>query len=253
MVAYKAAAIASLLAGAASAAVTNAQTSLRILYQNNLNQTDDVNHISVIMLDPMKQVDADNACANINENLLNKLNIMANKQDLLPQFSYVEMAGYTPMAASQSFWIQDNMVLTATQGGNSFQFGKATDFQGQMLPVLCTNTYNGNNPGGYGPPQAGSGVTVNAAMSNQYTGFRNKKAFRFLGIRYVCLNERSSNGCKLIYIRLKTLVDLSTLPSTTPRTRTSRLKHLVLNAFSSMAVDQKTYVIVFLQLILDGS
>lgn len=186
MVAYKAAALASLLAAAASAAVTNAQSSLRILYQNNLNQTDDANHISIILLDPVKQADADNACANIGENLVNKVNLMQYKADFLPQLSYIEMAGYTPMSASQSFWISSNMVLTATQGGSSFMFGQAADFAGQQLPVLCTNSYQTNSAGGYSAAPTGAQVTVNAAQSNQYTGFRNQKAFRFLGIRYVC-------------------------------------------------------------------
>jgi len=186
MVAYKAAAVATLFAGAASAAVTNAQTSLRILYQNNLNMTDDANHISAILLDPATQSAAASACAVVGENLLNKLNLMAYKADFLPQLSYIEYAGYTPNAQSQAFRIADNMVVVATQGGSTFMFPDASTYASQSLPVLCTNTQGQallGSTGQYNSIAATNAITVPAANGNQYTGFRNQKAFRFQGVR----------------------------------------------------------------------
>lgn len=202
MVGTKVAAVASLLAGAAVAVpqavsvdakkspFTNAASSLRILYQNNLNMTDDVNHMSAILLDPMTQPAATAACQALGENLLSKQVLMQYKADFLPQLSYIEYAGYTPSSASQVFWLADNVVVQATQGGSSFTFPSAQPYiqNSDALPVLCTNLQGqavGGNTFGYGTnPPSGTNVTVQAASSNQYTGFRNQKAFRFNGIRY---------------------------------------------------------------------
>ena len=50
----------------------NSGTSLTLLYQNNLNFTDDANHIGTILLDPMTMADGVKACAAISENLLSQ-------------------------------------------------------------------------------------------------------------------------------------------------------------------------------------
>lgn len=190
MVGFKAAAAAALIAGASAQVVdlaSNKASSFRILYQNNLNMTDDVNHMSALLLDPMTYSAAAGACGALNENLLSKTVLMQYKNDFLPQLSYIEYAGYTPSSASQAFWLADNTVVVATQGGSSFKFPAASTYSGQSLPILCTNSQGqalGGNTFGYSQAPANARVTVPAAQGNQYTGFRNQKAFRFNGIRY---------------------------------------------------------------------
>jgi hypothetical protein len=190
MVGFKAAAAAALIAGASAQVVdvaTNKASSFRILYQNNLNMTDDRNHMSALLLDPMLPGAAAAACEALNENLLSKNVLMQYKADFIPQLSYIEYAGYTPSSASQAFYLANNQVVVATQGGSSFKFPDASSYSGQQLPVLCTNAQGnalGGNTFGYSQAPAAARVTVPAAKGNQYTGFRNQKAFRFNGIRY---------------------------------------------------------------------
>jgi hypothetical protein len=122
MVFLKAAAAVAALVSTVSAlpAATNAKTSLRFIYHNNLNATDDVNHVGAILLDPMTRLAAASACGDIHEDMISKATLMANKADFLPELSYLAYAGYgeTPY---QAYFIGGNQVLLATEGGTSFK------------------------------------------------------------------------------------------------------------------------------------
>ena len=54
-------------------AVSNADTSLTLLFQNNLNLTDDHNHVGTIVLDEMAPAAAAAACEALGEKLLAQL------------------------------------------------------------------------------------------------------------------------------------------------------------------------------------
>lgn len=47
----------------ATPSVSNAESSLTLLYQNNLNGSDDKNHIGAILLDPVPRSRSAGACA----------------------------------------------------------------------------------------------------------------------------------------------------------------------------------------------
>ena len=58
------------IAGAVAATATNSQTSLTLLYQNNLNYTDDTNHVGFILLGPFTNAQAAGQCTALGESLV---------------------------------------------------------------------------------------------------------------------------------------------------------------------------------------
>lgn len=174
-----------LLAAACSAAavqLSNANTSLTLLYQNNLNFTDDINHAGALLLDPLPYDQAQAACSALNENLLPSQLPPQNATDLSRQLRYQNHAGYIHGGA---FWVQDG-VLIVTPDREELSFHAAShggnNNTNQSLPVLCTQTQPGNDVGGFSPAVSTSIVTVESG--DTYQGFRNKKAFWFTGVRY---------------------------------------------------------------------
>jgi hypothetical protein len=158
--------------------VSNDGTSLTLIYQNNLNTTDDANHIGAIVLDPMSASAGEAACANIGESLLTRASIESHSDDFLHSLAYLSFAGH--QGNNQQYQIQDGAV-TASSDARRLNFahvqGKHT-----KLPVLCTQSSTGN-----------TAATSNATASNQltvlssgntYVGYRNQKSFRFNGIPY---------------------------------------------------------------------
>jgi hypothetical protein len=59
--------------------LANAKSSLTLLYQNNLNATDDQNHIGAILLDANTLSGGATACAAIGESLISKASIKAHQ------------------------------------------------------------------------------------------------------------------------------------------------------------------------------
>jgi hypothetical protein len=57
---------------------TNAQTSYTLLYQNNLNATDDANHIGAILLDANTQLAGSSACTAVGESLITQAAVKAH-------------------------------------------------------------------------------------------------------------------------------------------------------------------------------
>lgn len=162
----------------AAPVVSNDGTSLTLIYQNNLNTTDDVNHIGAIVLDPMSASAGAAACEAIGESLLSRTSIESHSNDFLHSLAYLSFAGH--QGHNQQYQIQNGAVAV----GNDARRLNFARVQGKSskLPVLCTQSSTGN-----------TATTSNATASNQltiasggntYVGYRNQKSFRFNGIPY---------------------------------------------------------------------
>ena len=162
----------------------NLQTSLTILYQNNLNTTDDINHVGVILLDPMNLAEASIACESINESLLSRSMLEAHHNEILLSLSYITYTGRAE--PFQLYRIGDGM-LAATIGYGNLTFQPSTS--GLLrYPTLCTQSSNQNQPGDAIATPANE-ISL-ASRGNTYIGFRNQKSFRFLGIPYADTPQR---------------------------------------------------------------
>jgi carboxylesterase type B len=155
-------------------AVSNARSSLTIVYQNNLNASDDKNHVGALLLDAVSRSDAATACAVLNEKLLPKATIQKHKSDFKDAISYQGYAGYH--SVHEGFFIDDGIVTL----DDNFGFTSSTQSR-KKLPVLCTQS--ANNGSSSAGPVNGSIVTV-SSNENTFLGYRNQKSFRFLGIPY---------------------------------------------------------------------
>ncbi|KAF2157472.1 carboxylesterase family protein-like protein [Myriangium duriaei CBS 260.36] len=158
------------------------QTSLTFLYNNNLNFTDDANHIGAILLDPLSLTAGQAACTSLGESLLTKQALQSHSADFVSLLSYQAYAGRA--SAGQLYLIQGGTVRVASSysaASSSLQFGPAPYGQ-QSLPVLCTQSSNQNMPSNAVATNSNA-VTV-SANGNSFVGFRNQKSFRFLGIPY---------------------------------------------------------------------
>nr|OQO20356.1 hypothetical protein B0A51_12020 [Rachicladosporium sp. CCFEE 5018] len=161
-------------ASATAAAVSNAGTSLTFLYQNNLNATDDANHIGAILLDQLKPSAAAAACAAIGETQLTKAAVQAHATDFLKQLAYQAYLG-----GETNYYLAD-AVLSVPQDAKSLQFA-AINSKSNKYPILCTQSSNNN--GIYATATPANELTV-ASNGNSFVGFRNQKSFRFSGIPY---------------------------------------------------------------------
>lgn len=163
-------------------ALSNSQSSLTLLYQNNLNFTDDVNHISAILLDPSTAANAATGCAALNETLISQSSLQQYSQDFINQLSYIIYAGRATQ--DQKWHIASGQ--TVQVHNNALKFGKAG--QGNVLPALCTQSSQSNMPSN-AVASAANEIKV-ASSGNTYVGFRNKKSWRFQGIPFADQPER---------------------------------------------------------------
>jgi hypothetical protein len=155
----------------------NSNSSLTLLYQNNLNLTDDASHLSAILLDAMPASGAASACAALNEGLLTKAAVEAHAADVYWTLSYLAYKGRTHPTGQ--FLIANNTTVSlgSAQGLVSFQAASASS-----LPVLCSQSDTSNSPRNLQVTPVNQ-FKVPAA-GNIYIGFRNQKSFRFQGIRF---------------------------------------------------------------------
>nr|OQO29848.1 hypothetical protein B0A51_02006 [Rachicladosporium sp. CCFEE 5018] len=164
--------------------LSNKDSSLTILYQNNLNGSDDANHISAILLDATSPRQAAAACASLGETLLSRAAIQAHSDDFYNQLSYLV---YNRRAnRRQQYQISDGLVSFDSRKGR-------LDFQGAprgyaSFPVLCTQSTSSSQPTNSSATAANE-ITI-AAAGNTYLGYRNKKSWRFSGLRYANIPAR---------------------------------------------------------------
>jgi len=90
-------------------AVSNTKTSITEFFQNNLNYTDDANHLSALLLDPMAYNAGVLACAALGETPLSKALAQANKSDLVNLLNYNAFAGRA--SPNQAYYIDDGMTM----------------------------------------------------------------------------------------------------------------------------------------------
>ncbi|CAC9890348.1 unnamed protein product [Aureobasidium pullulans] len=163
-------------AAIAPSSLSNGQTSLTLLYQNNLNFTDDVNHISAILLDPSTASNGAAGCAALNETLITQSALQAHSQDFINQLSYAFYAGRSTQ--DQKWHIASGQ--TAQVSNKGLKFAKAGP--GNVLPVLCTQSSQSNTPSN-AVASAANEIKISSS-GNTFVGFRNKKSFRFQGIPF---------------------------------------------------------------------
>ena len=160
--------------------MSNAASSLTFVFQNNLNASDDQNHVGAILLDPVQPASAEAACASIGETLLAQTTISNYSADFSEALAYLSFTyGTGPM-----YQIADGLVLRSQQ--HHLQYVDSS--RNQALPVLCTQSSKDSQA-----PNSTADSTnevVVAAAGNAYVGFRNEKSFRFLGMRYADIPKR---------------------------------------------------------------
>lgn len=161
--------------------ISNAKTSLTLVYQNNLNASDDRNHVGAILLDPVSQANAAAACASVNEKLLSKSTLQKYQSDFAYALSYQDFAEYYDTA--DGFYIENGVVSVSRQ----LNYESSSKSPQKRLPVLCTQSAN-NGSSNAGPVE-GSNIVV-ASGRNRFIGYRNQKSFRFLGIPYADKPQR---------------------------------------------------------------
>lgn len=159
----------------------NTMSSLTLIYQNNLNASDDKHHIGAILLDPVPQASAAAACAMLTEHLLSKAAIQEYQTDLKSALSYLEYAQYSD--TRKGFYVENGVMTLSDSGSVHVTSGPS---HGE-LPVLCTQSVmNGSSNA-----RAVNGSTVSVlSSSNTFVGYRNQKSFRFLGIPYADTPKR---------------------------------------------------------------
>jgi len=170
----------SVVDGRMSSSLSNAETSLTFIYQNNLNSSDDVNHIGAILLDPMTMSAGAAACNSLGESLLSKSALKAHESDFYHSLSYLEFARLEE--PRQQYIIADGVVSVSPDwNGGGLDF-RPVPYGNERLPVLCTQSSNQNGPDN--AVATPSNEIRISSTGNTYVGFRNQKSFRFNGIPF---------------------------------------------------------------------
>ncbi|KAF2029549.1 alpha/beta-hydrolase [Setomelanomma holmii] len=164
----------------AAVAASNSKSSLTLIYQNNLNGSDDKNHVGALILDAVPQANAAAACATVNEKPLSKATLQRYEADFNNALSYQDYAKYSD--AERGYYINNGVVSV----GNRVSYFSSTNGR-KDLPVLCTQS--ANNGSSNSGPVNGSQISI-AAAANTFVGYRNQKSFRFLGIPYADTPQR---------------------------------------------------------------
>lgn len=166
-----------------TSALSNAATSLTLLYQNNLNASDDKNHVGAILLDAMPQGSAASACQALSESLLPASTIQAHEQDFAFQLAYIQFVGRAP--PDQQYLISGGVVShRGNASGVTFQSSANGAAQ---LPVLCTQSSSNGSANALATTSNEIAVSSNG---NTFVGFRNQKSFRFQGIPFANQPQR---------------------------------------------------------------
>lgn len=169
-------------AQADSSQIANELTSLNLLYQNNLNASDDVNHLGFIVLDAAPSQEQEQLCASIGQSLVSQPTAQNYSSDLALSLAYRNYAGYD--SGVQQYLIDGTTVAEGSADALSFGSGRSD----ASLPAICTDSSMQSEPPN-SSATASNSISI-AGGSNIYQGYFNRKSFRFLGIRYAEQPER---------------------------------------------------------------
>lgn len=163
----------------ASALPQKTSSSFSLLYPNNLNASDDTNHISALIADPFAFAEAAGACEILGENLLTESELKEHEEDLARLLLYEK---YSKRADPSGLYYIDNGVVSAKGDDDS----AGLIFEGianatEPYPVLCSQSDRQSTSDATANPT--NEVTV-SSRGNTFIGFRNLKSFRFMGIPY---------------------------------------------------------------------
>lgn len=162
--------------------VVNRNTSLTLLYQNNLNASDDLNHVGFVLLDSSPGTSGAQSCMSIKQTLLPVSIAQDQSSDLALSLAYQQYAGY--YSADEEYAIS-GQVISSSGSGNLTYLDTAMTSNG---PVICTDSAIQGSPQN---STAGPDTTISiVGGTNTYTGYFNKKSFRFNGIKYAQQPER---------------------------------------------------------------
>ena len=164
--------------------LSNSQSSLTLLYHNNLNASDDVNHIAAILLDATSSSQASAACSKLSERLLTRSAIQAHYDDFYYELSYL---AYKGVSSPSQRYIIDGGVVAYNKRQSWLDFSPLPHGR-NVLPVLCTQSANASQPNSAVAAPANE-VTI-AAAGDQYLGYRNLKSWRFNGVKYADQPQR---------------------------------------------------------------
>ena len=90
-------------------AVSNTKTSITEFFQNNLNYTDDANHLSALLLDPIAYNAGVLAYAALSETPLSKATVQADKSDLVNLLNHNAFARRA--SPDQAYYVDDGMMM----------------------------------------------------------------------------------------------------------------------------------------------
>lgn len=160
----------------------NLDTSLTLMYQNNLNASDDVNHLAFILVDPNTIQQQVQICANLGQHLAAQSNAANYNDDLAQLLSYRSYAGYD---TSEQTYLVDNGMISVPPNGSLILNNHELE---EQLPAICSSSAEQSEP--QNSTATSSTVLSILGGNNTYQGYFNKKSFRFLGIRYATQPER---------------------------------------------------------------
>lgn len=174
---------------AASRGILNtSSTSWTLLYQNNLNLSDDANHIGALMTDGLSLKNGIDACAEASERPLTVDVLRNHRADFKALFRYFCLSGRLLCPALLA--IENGMILAGESTGFIELPGARLPEDGRFLPQLCSQSGAGNMSWNSGPTSSNRVSVTSGNSGNTYIGYRNEKSFRFLGVRYAPKAER---------------------------------------------------------------
>jgi hypothetical protein len=183
MLLLQAAVFATVASYASASSFSNGRTSLTFIYQNNLNSSDDANHVGAVLLDPLRQEEAAASCSGIGESLISKATLLEHQEDFIHALSYQVYARRALPA--QRYYIDGGIVLVS-EHIRRLAFLPSSRSRA-ALPVLCTQSSNDNNPSA--PSTPSNEISIESG-GNKFVGYRNKRSFRFSGIPYADTPKR---------------------------------------------------------------
>lgn len=153
------------------------------LFQNNLNYTADADHNSFLLVqakDGEAHPNAQNMCAQLKERPITVEEAQKDQDDLARLIEYHIYSG--GISASQPIHLSDGFVKLMAET-NKLQISKAKS-SSHNWPVLCTQSDTQTTTKASVATASNSLNVTTSKSQNIFTGYRNKKSFRFLGIPY---------------------------------------------------------------------